>query len=487
MSTRKRDPNHRLLAAFVAVSLSGCAVSEDPSITEQPDRYRANGVTLTRVESLQSLAVPIVADGAAVATMAAPIVRSYPTVLRVGATLTGEPAARSKNVAAVAIFEGANGTRFVRISPAHAPEDYAPPSLASTWQIPLELSDLREGLAVRVVLVDADRVPGSADEARFPRDATFMPLASQETGSIELAIVPVRWTIDGSNRLPDTSSEQLALYRSLFERVYPTRKVNLTVRDPIDAPGRGSFSQINDALLQIRSREDTPSRVYLHALAQPAATFEAFCKGGCTTGLGYVVDDPADGSIRVSSGVGFTGIDSGWTMVHEVGHQHGREHAPCGTSGADRNFPQRDGTIGLWGYERDTPAMLDIRSHDFMSYCDDEWVSQYTWEGLLERIRVVGTPSQEERSRSQTRTLVRFVHREGGKVVHVGEPVAIAPLHMRSHELARLELEGGRRADRALEVVRNGEGTGDMVAVPVEGVRAAILGGGERVEIRAVP
>lgn len=485
MWTQKRDPNLFALIAGLAGSLGGCSGSEEPGLTDDPDRYRASGVTLTRVESLQSLAVPLVADGAAVASPAAPLVRRFPTVLRVGGSLSGDAAARSKNVAAVALFEDAEGKRFTRVSPAHAPQDFALPSLASTWQIPLELTDLREGLRFRVVLVDADRAKGGAEEARFPRDASLLPIASEETGSLEIAIVPIRWTLDGSNRLPDTSDKQIDLYRNLFERVYPARKVNLTVREPIDAPSRGSFSAINDALLQIRSREDTPARVYLHGLAMPAATFGAFCGGGCTTGLGYVIDDPADGSIRVSSGVGFPGIDSAWTMVHEVGHQHGREHAPCGTSGADRSFPQRDGTIGLWGYERSTPTMLNVRSHDFMSYCEDEWVSQYTWAGLLARIRAVGTPAQEERVGAQEKVVVRFVHREGGRVVHVGEPVAIAPLHVRATESAILELEGGAREVRALQVVRNGEGTGDMLVVPVNHVSAAVLASGARVAFRA--
>jgi hypothetical protein len=484
MWTQKRDPNLFALIGALAGALGGCSGNEDPSITEDPDRYRAAGVTLVRVEALQSLAVPLVADGAAVAKPAAPVVRSYPTVLRVGATLSGDPATRSKSVLAVAIFEDAAGKRFTRVSPAKAPQDFALPSLASTWQIPLELADLKEGLRFRVVLVDADRGVGAAEEARFPRDATLLPIASEETGSLEIAIVPIRWTLDGSNRLPDTSDKQVALYRNLFERVYPARKVNLTVREPIDVPSRGTFSSINDALLQIRSREDTPARVYLHGLVRPAATFDEFCRGGCTTGLGYVVDDPADGSIRVSSGVGFTGVDSGWTMVHEVGHQHGREHAPCGTSGSDRNFPQRDGTIGLWGYERNTPTMLNVRSHDFMSYCEDEWVSQYTWAGLLARIRAVGTPAQEQRIGAAEKVVVRFVHREGGRVVHVGDPVATAPLHARDRESVTLELDGGAREVRPLQVIRNGEGTGDMLVVPVEHVRAAVLAGGARLAFR---
>ncbi len=472
-------------AFFLSASLLGCSGAEDPSIEEAPDQYLASGFTLTRVEALQALAVPLVENEVAVSTTATPIVRGYPTALRVGGILSGEASARSKNIVAVAIFEEPGGEKFVRVSPAHAPQDYAVPSLASTWQVPLEATDLREGTKFRVVLADADKGKGTSELARFPRDASSLDLASQGTGSLELMLVPFRWVADRSNRLPDMGEKQIALYRSLFERVYPATKLNITIHEPIDAPTRGSFSAYNDALLDLRSKEDLPGRVYVHGLVAPAATFEAFCSGGCTTGLGYVVDDDSDGSTRVSSGVGFTGIDSGWTMVHEVGHQHGREHAPCGVSGSDRAFPQRDGTIGLWGYDRSTPTMLNVRSHDFMSYCEDEWVSQYTWAGLLTRIQRVGSPVQAREARELApKTRVRLVHREHGRVTFVGEPFDLRLPASSSRELVTLEYEGGTRAVEALTVLRTGEADVEDLVVPAVGVRA-IVAHGERVRFEA--
>ena len=472
-------------ALCVSVALLGCSGTEDPSIEQAPDQYLASGFTLTRVEALQALAVPLVADEAPVNATATPIVRGFPTALRVGGKGSGDAASRSKNVVAVAILEQPGGEKVVRVSPAHAPQDYAAPSLASTWQIPLEGNDLREGTKYRVVLADADKGKGTSELARFPRDGSTLDVTTQATGSLELMLVPFRWVADGSNRLPDMGEKQIALYRSLFERVYPAIKVNITIHDPIDAPARGSFSAYNDALLDLRSREDLPGRVYVHGLVSPADSFDAFCRGGCTTGLGYVVDEDSDGSTRVSSGVGFTGIDSGWTMIHEVGHQHGREHAPCGVSGADRAFPQRDGTIGLWGYDRSTPTMLNVTSHDFMSYCEDEWVSQYTWAGLLTRIQRVGAPVQARAVGGEVpKTRTRLVHREHGRVTFVGEPFDFRIPARGVREDVTLELAGGSRTVRPIAVLRTGEGDVEDLVVPAEGVRA-LVARGERIAFEA--
>ena len=476
----KREAALLSLTLLASASLASCSGGDAPSIEEDPDRYLAKGVALSRVEALQALAVPVVVDGAPVATLAAPIVRGIPTALRIAATLTGDAAARSTNIQAVALFEDSKGGRIVRTSSVHAAQDYAAPSLASTWQVELDGSELQDDTSFRVVLVDADRGEGGGDEARFPRDKTVLPLASSATGSLEVVLVPIRWNVDRSGRLPDTSDKQLALYKSLFERVYPAKRVTLTVHEPLDFARSGSFSAVNDALVDLRAKENIDNRAYVHGLMNPADSFDAFCNNGCTTGLGFVVDDPADGSIRVSSGTGFPGIDSAWTMLHEVGHQHGRSHAPCGVSGADRQFPQRDGTIGLWGYDRSTPTMLNITSHDFMSYCEDEWVSQYTWSALLTRIQAVGTPALERRLgdlAAAPTSLVRLVHRRDGEVLFVGAPVRMRVPRTAASEVVEIERTDGTRETKVFARLLTSEANVDALVVPVEQTRALKLGG----------
>ena len=55
-------------------------------------------------------------------------------------------------------------------------------------------------------------------------------------------------------------------------------------------------------------------------------------------------------------GLAFADVASAFIMLHEVGHNHGRQHAPCVPPGAqiagvDPDYPQADGRIGTIGYE----------------------------------------------------------------------------------------------------------------------------------------
>ena len=114
------------------------------------------------------------------------------------------------------------------------------------------------------------------------------------------------------------------------------------------------------------------------------------------TGLSTVVDSPNTSFLRASVGVGYPGEDSANTAAHEVGHAHGREHAPCGgAQGVDPQFPYSGGVIGSWGYDILAKTFLSpTKGHDMMSYCPNEWVSDYTYSALFDRIAALnGNPA----------------------------------------------------------------------------------------------
>jgi hypothetical protein len=76
-------------------------------------------------------------------------------------------------------------------------------------------------------------------------------------------------------------------------------------------------------------------------------------------------------------------------MAHEIGHTHGREHAPCGTSSFDEDYPYANGTIGVRGFDRRTSTFIEPTSNDILGFCGNQWISDYTYDGLLERVAFV--------------------------------------------------------------------------------------------------
>ncbi len=92
--------------------------------------------------------------------------------------------------------------------------------------------------------------------------------------------------------------------------------------------------------------------------------------------------------------------------AHEIGHELGRNHPTpasdvCGHSASDPAFPYPRAAIGetsplavdpffgldLGQYSFDPLRVLSGRSHrDFMSYCRPKWISDYTYEGIYQRL-----------------------------------------------------------------------------------------------------
>ena len=73
------------------------------------------------------------------------------------------------------------------------------------------------------------------------------------------------------------------------------------------------------------------------------------------------------------------------TMVHELGHNMSLYHAPaCRAGGPDPAFPYPDGSIGAWGYDfRYGGALASPGRPDLMSYCGQEWISDYHFANAL--------------------------------------------------------------------------------------------------------
>jgi hypothetical protein len=103
---------------------------------------------------------------------------------------------------------------------------------------------------------------------------------------------------------------------------------------------------------------------------------------------------PGDTYARAAIGLGFPGEMSVSTALHEVGHNHGRQHSPCQTQDGDPSYPYPNGSDGVWGYDRGHQMLFAPTAADIMGYCTPSWISDWTYNALFERIRSVnGAPS----------------------------------------------------------------------------------------------
>ncbi len=271
----------------------------------------------------------------------------------------------------------------------------SPSSLDSTLQVVVPAELVTADAQYWVELVECDAPPsGAAKVVRLPETGT-QPFEARTTGAVKVAFVP----IEHDGRLPDTSEAALAVYANAVLALYPITALETSVTTPMASGTTGIDISLGDILDRVRERrdDDAPdSDVYYYGLIQPSATFGDYCRRGCTTGVAFELVDttPWYAASRAGVGVAFAEAISAETFAHELGHNHGRPHAPCGVDG-DPNFPHSNAQIGEWGYDFFEGTLKDPGEYvDLMSYCEPAWVSDYTYRALTERVAEVNRPAQ---------------------------------------------------------------------------------------------
>ncbi len=271
--------------------------------------------------------------------------------------------------------------------------------LDSTFNIDIPAESITSSTQLWVELAECGPPPvGTPGVARLPESDTAS-LSAIETGVIKIALLPL--VHDG--RTPVLDEQTVKTYADAIENHYPTGRVEATVL-PAVASGQTGLGVNWTGLLQSQLQPLRPSLgltsdQYLYGIIEPAASFNQYCSaggnGGCTAGIAYVVEQLGRGSAdyRVGVGVGF-GERGVATFTHELGHNHGQCHAPCGIvddpgnpCDIDPNYPYAGARLGAWGYDRVTDLLKDPEEHtDFMSYCSPAWISDYAYNRYAERI-----------------------------------------------------------------------------------------------------
>lgn len=403
-------------------------------------------LAIKEVAFFQGVKVSVARDGAKTSGLA-PVIAGREALVRVFV----EPMAgwSPRDVQGELALISASGTQHytASLSVSAASTDA---SLGSTLNFNVPVGVLATDTQYSVVLQSKTGAPAAGDssKARYPATGTeALPMKS--TGEVlKVKIVPIQYGADGSNRLPDTSPAQVEAYRRAFYTMYPAKQVEITVRAPypyasaIAANGSG-FSNALNAMVKLRQSDGAPKDVYYYGAFAATSSFGSYCGGGCVTGLCGLLTSPADTVGRACVGVGFTGAQSANTAAHEVGHAHGREHAPCGTSG-DAKFPYSGGSIGSWGYDLVGKKLFSPSgTKDFMSYCDPTWISDYTYAALATRMATVNGAAMMFGTTTAP-TKYRFVNVGAGATLSWGESMTLTDQPFGAPRDVVFDLGGGK-------------------------------------------
>lgn len=360
----------------------------DDFLPAHPSAERlARDIKLREVSVYQGVKVPIVRELQAVAPRNADLVQEREALVRI--FVEPAPGFQSRPLSArVTLQDEGEKPRYfeqtINVSGSSSEADGS-----STFNLELPKDAFRATTQYAVELREASRcteLTGTAVGARFP-ETGLAPVAARYTGAVKVMLVPVRYQADGSGRLPDTSPEQLADMSRKLYAMYPTNEVVLSVRASVETD-RTDLGDMLDQMRELRVSDAPPTDLSYYGLVRPAETLSEYCQGTCTTGIAGFGSQA--GTAAVGMGIGFADAAAS-TFVHELGHIYRRPHAPCGgVAGADELYPYPGAALGSWGYNFQTRELFDPATHvDFMSYCSPDWISDYNYQLILERIIVV--------------------------------------------------------------------------------------------------
>lgn len=294
-----------------------------------------------------------------------PLIAGRAAILRV--FVTGDQPSFFRPRPLATFYQGGEAIHTMRLDPAldRIPETVDEGRLDRSFNGEVPGWVLQPGARLVVELDPDGIVPAaSGSDRRVPAHGQ-LALDVRTVPPMYLTVVPVLHSTDQQAALTWVDGMTATGPKITFVRsILPVGELELTIHEPYrtsaDLSTANGWLQLLREIAVLRLLEGERG-YYYGALSPPPDT--------PWRGLGYIGRPP---------GVGQLDID---TFAHELGHNMGLRHAPCGGAlNPDPNYPHEDGLIGVFGYET-RPGITRIvdpgEYWDLMTYCDPSWISDY--------------------------------------------------------------------------------------------------------------
>ncbi|MEM7765674.1 MAG: hypothetical protein AAF290_16535 [Pseudomonadota bacterium] len=281
-----------------------------------------------------------------------------------------------------------------------------PASWTAAGELHLKLSNFKiDGVTVPLLCDGCSEVVGTFNDNRFHA------FVASRTIDLGLWAVPNVNTANGVMNTVLPTTNDFDMLESWLRRVYPTSELNVnrtTFTPMVGVPGIDfDATDINDLLmtqyiLDALSNSIVEGTRYISIISDSVA----FMQGRAIGIPGLVASGPTGSPMTYA----FTQWDTDstygdWYNAHELAHLFGRKHPGyCrNNSSDDDSYPYELGRIGYpigHQFESQSPVGFDVGDAalslpvavydptdnwtDVMTYCDNIWISDYTYKGLID-------------------------------------------------------------------------------------------------------
>jgi hypothetical protein len=256
--------------------------------------------------------------------------------------------------------------------------------------------------ALRVCLeVNPDR---RISETNYANNQQCTDVTLTASPSVRVKVYDVRYRQGGTTH--QAGPFHIGMLISWLRRAYPTANVewrmatlDWTDPNPPSAYGDDGCDKVNELLARQRALDGSPPRWRYYGLVGDTGGFMRGCSAGIPA---YIASGPT-GLPRNNFAWDTDGSYGDWYGGHELGHTYGRVHAEFCGAGGGGPYPYPEGRIGgpagapqrYFGWDIEQRQVYPWDWTDVMTYCANEWISDFTYTGIRERLIAEGAGAMQ--------------------------------------------------------------------------------------------
>jgi reprolysin-like metallo-peptidase family M12B len=263
-------------------------------------------------------------------------------------------------------------------------------SLNYTWNVPVSGALIQPGLRIQAVVDPTDVIVEDSELDNTYPSVGPLSLSVRTVPALNVTFIPIlqKGIPVGRRVAGNVTDANKASFLTTTQQMHPIPAYNAAVHaayttsttDTLqDLNGNNAWGTLLGEIEALRVAES--SQRYYYGVAKVSYT-------SGVAGIAYV----STPQMPANAAMGWDYLPTGAIVAaHELGHNWGRNHAPCGgPSGIDQAYPQPDGSTGGYGLDVSTGALKPPSYSDIMGYCDPKWISDYTYSAVLNYLNPIG-------------------------------------------------------------------------------------------------